>query len=141
MSATPDSTLDPQQLIAELQRQLAECRAERDRLRSERDEALEQQTGTADVLQVINSSPGDLAPVFEAILEKAHTLCASDFGGLLIYDGEQFRAAALHNVPPSFAELARRPFRPGPKNRLTNVIQGETLTHVADYRDVLAEAP
>jgi hypothetical protein len=81
------------------------------RLRRERNEALEQQTATSEVLQAISSSTGDLEPVFGTILEKAVRYCDANFGTLFLYEKDQASLVAAHNMPTAFSEAHRR--RPG----------------------------
>src|SRR5262245_50190849 len=77
-------------------------------LNRELKEAREQQSANAEVLQVINSSPGNPARVFDAILDKALALCEAAFGILWTYDGVKLRAAALRGAPPAYAEFLTR---------------------------------
>jgi PAS domain S-box-containing protein len=127
MSPTRDSTFaDSQQIIAELQRQLAECKAARD-------EALEQHTATAEVLQVINSSPGDLAPVFDAILEKALRLCEAASGLLWTFDGERADVQASRDVAAEFLDyLKREPPGAGPETFFGRAIMTRSFVHSSD---------
>src|SRR6516162_6514452 len=124
MSTTPDSTVaNPDQRIADLERQLAEREAEFAECKAERDAARDQQVATAEVLGVINSSPSDLVPVFDAVLEKATHLCGADFGILWVRDGEEFHAAAARGVPEAYMEVARHPLRPLPANPLGRMLR------------------
>src|SRR5215467_9223603 len=70
-------------------------------------EARDQQAATSEVLRVISSSPGELEPVFAAMLANATRLCEAKFGFLNLYDGDKFRTAALYNVPSAYAETRR----------------------------------
>ena len=103
------------------------------RLLTETREALEQQTATAEVLQVINSSPGNLTPVFEAMLDKALALCDAAFGIMLTFDGQQFHHGALRGVPEAFAEYRRRnPPIFGPESSPERLRSGENIVHFPD---------
>ena len=107
------------------------------RLLTETREALEQRTATAEVLQVINSSPGDLAPVFEAMLDRALVLCGAAFGVLRTYDGELIHTVAQRGVPLSLVDFMRKPNRvaAGSASATGALLRGENFVHIADIRD------
>ncbi|MGA9441000.1 MAG: GAF domain-containing protein [Pseudolabrys sp.] len=117
--------------IAELQEQL-------DIRTRERDEALEQQAATAEVLKVISSSTGKLEPVFQTILENSITICEAKFGMFWLTEGRSFRCVALHGTSPAFTELRRREpiFHPNPTllSPLGRIARSKQLVHVADCR-------
>ena len=99
-------------------------------------EALEQQTATAEVLQVISSSPGDLEPVFATMLEKAVLICDANFGNIFRYDSDGLlHLIASYNTPSAFADLRRRsPFRPSANLDIpmSRTVATKTVVHTAD---------
>jgi class 3 adenylate cyclase len=103
------------------------------RLLSDLRESLQEQTATAEVLRVISSSPGDVQPVFEAMLEKAVRICDAAFGNIYRWDGDALHLVGTHNTPPAFAEVRRRlPIRPDPRRPLGRMLATKTTVHVAD---------
>ena len=113
------------------------------RLTRERDEALEQQTATSEVLKVISSFAGELDRVFQAILANATRICEAKFGNLLLYENGAFRNVAMHSVPHAFAEYRRREpvFNPGPQNALGGLAATKQVVHIFDYADEVPDSP
>jgi GAF domain-containing protein len=129
MSSSPNSpTADLRQANADLQRQLAEARAERD-------ESEAQKAAITEMLGVINSSPGDLAPVFDAMLEKAMRLCAAAFGYLETYDGEHFHPVVTRGLPAAYADYLPQRDAPGSSSSYAQILGGAPYVHVADLHE------
>jgi len=114
---------DPEQTIADLRR--------------ERDEALAREAALPEVLQVINSSPGDLAPVFDAMLKKAMRLCEAPFGALRRFDGEFFRMMAARDASGTVAVFGE-PIAPDPGSASESLVLGEGVVHIPDVVDTEA---
>ena len=129
-NAKPESAPDSGDAVASLQAQL-------DQRTRELREAQEQQTATSEVLKVISSSPGDLEPVFGAMLKNAVRLCEAKFGILNLYDGEAFRHVALHDVPPAYAAFREDTIiRPPPGGMLDRVVKTKESVHVDDVHAI-----
>ena len=121
----------PQDSYTDLEEKLA--RAQR-----ERDEALEQQRATSEVLRVISSSPGELEPVFNAILANATRICDARFGNMFLYEGGTFKLVAQHNPPPAYHQWIRDGRwswdRVHSSTPLTRIAASGDIVHLADLR-------
>jgi signal transduction histidine kinase len=106
---------------------------ERDQALEQLSEALEQQTATSEVLRVISSSPGELGPVFDTVLENATRLCEAHFGILYRFEDDAFRAIALRGAPPAFAKFQQSgPIRPTPVSGLGRIVSTRRPVHITD---------
>ncbi len=111
------------------------------RLLNELRESLQQQTATADILKVISSSPGDLRPVFDAMLENAVRICEAAFGSMLLREGDCFRRVALHNAPLEYAKYSETQQLIGPTKALAHILKTMQAAQVADMAVADPQSP
>jgi signal transduction histidine kinase len=118
---------------ARLQESYADLEKKVEQRTAELSETLEQQTATSEVLQVISSSPGELEPVFQKMLENAARVCGANFGILNLYDGDRFEIVAIYNVPPAYAaSLNSKLIRPHPEGPLGTLVRTRQIVHIHD---------
>jgi two-component system, NtrC family, sensor kinase len=126
----------PRRTTAELESQIDRLQGELQQRTAERDAALARETAAAEVLAIINCSHGDLAPVFEAMLDRALALCGAAFGVLWTYDGERIHAAAIRGNTRKFVDfITRTPHPVGPDNAHGRLLRGESVVHIADVAE------
>jgi GAF domain-containing protein len=104
------------------------------RLTAELREARDREAATTEILEIINSSPGDLAPVFDAILEKATRLCAAAFGALVLHDGDdRYRPVAMRGFPAARVDYwGNEPVYLGPGTPSYRLVPGDRFVHLLD---------
>ena len=118
---------------ARLQESYADLEKKVEQRTAELSETLEQQTATSEVLQVISSSPGELEPVFQKMLENAARVCGANFGILNLYDGDRFEIVTIYNVPPAYAaSLNSKLIRPHPEGPLGTLVRTRQIVHIHD---------
>src|SRR5262249_52757806 len=127
VSNGPNSLIELKKQLEERTRELAEAR--------------EQQTATSQVLTAISSSPGELEPVFQAILENATRICEAAFGTILLREGDGFRRVALHHAPRAYVEYSKSAPLLGRTKTLTHLIETMQAAQVADMAVLEPESP
>jgi len=115
---------------------LDELKATLAQVTRERDEALERETASAEVLRLISSSRGEPAPVFDAILENATRICEANFGNLFHFSDGTFRTVAMHNAPPTYAAARKdAQIRPAPGTALGRLMQTKQVVQISDMKE------
>jgi GAF domain-containing protein len=140
---TPGPLSDKQREVLKTFADQAVIAIENTRLLNELRESLEQQTATSKVLSVISSSPGDLEPVFQAMLENATRICDAKFGFLFRNDDGAFQPMAMLNVPSALADFMRQrgPYRPEPGLPLHRLLQTKKAVHTIDQATEKVQTP
>src|SRR4029079_2008689 len=131
---TPKAFTEPQIALVTTFADQAVMAIENTRLLNELRESLQQQTATADVLKVISSSPGNLEPVFQAILASATEICQTKFGTLNLFENNTYRSVALHNPPSQFRMRLGQKLDPHPDGGLARVARTKRVVHIEDIR-------